>query len=581
LGNPGTALDSVLEVLVETLDLSAASLYISTSDGEALCLRSQVGFPFEGYEDFELGLDSLPGRAIRERRTLVDRSPATSPLFRDKSLIERRPIAGMVAAPLQFKEKHPLESSATAELPVVVGAVCLFPAHHPDVEAVASWIDRYTYFLSRLYGVTVDRIAMNFRRKTVDRVAFKGDIGSLAHAFLNLVKEELSVEAASLWTVDTRRHLLSLRRSTDLASAERERDVPAIRVSEPGVISACFNSTDPVLHTTRNVVLRPDDVNEKLGRPLDNAALVPVPLPMHAKLRTKRIPSAGVLTLLNHFKRFNGVEHPTVFSWEDGFLAEFACEVISVLLYQMIRTQDHESDFERLIHGARTSLQAAKHNLQLLDERETVSTSQGDTTHLIPNAIDWLEDLESQINRDELVAAAELDLKSTALYGDVLAKLRPMVIRMRTRARNPTFSLTGLDDLSYSPRQLPRVTADRRALDCIFRNLIDNSMKYCRTDPHSPAIVNVEAAASDDGRTVNVVVSDNGIGIPNEERDLIFENGFRGRRASGRQPQGVGRGLFECRVLLERMGGEITLRDGEDGASFLVILKTAKNGRPS
>jgi signal transduction histidine kinase len=242
----------------------------------------------------------------------------------------------------------------------------------------------------------------------------------------------------------------------------------------------------------------------------------------------------------------------------------------------MIRTGDHESDYERLMHGARTSLQAAKSTLKQLEQHDVVLPPQIDTPNLIPNAIDWLEDLENQMNREEFVKAGELDIKSTALYGDVLAKLRPMVARMRTRARNPTFAITGLDELAVTYRQLPRVLADARALDCVFRNLIDNSMKYSKTDPSKSALVEVSTIAAENGESVRILIKDNGIGIPEDEAELIFDNGFRGKRASGRQPQGVGRGLFECRMLLELMDGDISLDSGEDGAVFSVTLKTAR-----
>ncbi len=582
LADPDHAVDLFLQAFVDDFRLAAASLYICTPNAEALCLRAQVGFSADAYESFELGLNSFPGAAIRQRAPIVSQDPVASSLFRDKDLLANREIAGLVAAPLAFSPSHGPESSRAASPPELLGALCLYPTRHADLKVVETWIRTYSHFVGNTYSIILDRHAMRFRRETVDRVAFKGDIGSLADSFLKLIQADFSVEATSLWTVDTRRHLLYLKRSTDLERVSREIEVPAIPIADPGIISRCFESGESVMHTPRDPVLHSEDTYERLSRPLRNALLVPVPLPAHAKLRTDRIRSAGVLTLLNRVKRLGPVEHLTAFSWEDVFLASFACEVISVLLYQMIRSGDHESDYERLMHGARTSLQSAKGTLKLLEEHDVALPPQIDTPNLIPNAIDWLEDLENQMNREELVKAGELDIRSTALYGEVLAKLRPMVSRMRTRARNPTFSIVGLDDLALTYRRLPRVQADARALDCVFRNLIDNSMKYSRTNPQEAAIVTVSASASDNGDSVLVTVADNGIGIPPDEAELIFENGFRGKRASGRQPQGVGRGLFECRMLLELMGGSISLQSGEhEGACFSVTLKASKGRKGS
>jgi signal transduction histidine kinase len=282
--------------------------------------------------------------------------------------------------------------------------------------------------------------------------------------------------------------------------------------------------------------------------------------------------------VLNHFVATDGVKHLTAFTWEDRFLAEFACELISVLIYQMLRNQDHESDYERLIHGARTSLESARANLQTLEDRQVDRHLAPEDGYLVPDAIDWIEDLESQINRDELVGRSDLEVGPVSLYGDVLAKIGPMVRRMRTRAHNPTFSLVGFEKLAENYRSLPRVQGNPKALDCIFRNLIDNSMKYCRTDEGVNATVEISATVNRARGVVLVTVADNGIGIDDEERDLIFESGFRGKRATGRATQGVGRGLFECRLLLKRLGGEIELGKGEQGASFTIVLPSVATG---
>jgi K+-sensing histidine kinase KdpD len=59
---------------------------------------------------------------------------------------------------------------------------------------------------------------------------------------------------------------------------------------------------------------------------------------------------------------------------------------------------------------------------------------------------------------------------------------------------------------------------------------------------------------------------------------LIFEDRFRGARARAHAPSGVGRGLYDCRTLLRRMGGEINLLPtpaDETGAWFQVVLRVA------
>ena len=105
----------------------------------------------------------------------------------------------------------------------------------------------------------------------------------------------------------------------------------------------------------------------------------------------------------------------------------------------------------------------------------------GRSRYFIPNAIDWLEDLEAQITRDDLVDATDLELEEILLYGDVLAKLEPMVNRMNTRLKDRAVRLRFLDDLPANYLDVPPVLANRKALDCVFRNLLDNSRRVLST----------------------------------------------------------------------------------------------------
>jgi len=573
LQDPRSFADALVEALVKELDLFAASLYLQTPGTERLRLRAKHGISMAAWSNLELELSSTPGRAITQRRTIVEtrHSEAISGEADGAS-------GAIIATPLRLSAKEHFHSPALQYVPRQLGALCLFPRHQEDTDRLTRWADRYSSFLASLYVASLDRYAMDFRRATVDQVAFRSDIGSLAYTFLSLVKDELPVEAASLWTIDTRRNMLYLRRSTDLAVADHERDVTEVYFTEENIISRCLNERTTFLHSQQTPILNPDEIHERLDHPLHNAAIIPVALPERAKLRGREFPSAGVLVVLNHFVEMDGAWHLAAFTWEDRFLAEFACELISVLIYQMLRNQDHESDYERLIHGARTSLESARANLQTLENRQVDRYLEPEDGYLVPDAIDWIEDLESQINRDELVGRSDLEVGPVSLYGDVLAKIGPMVRRMRTRAHNPTFSLVGFERLAENYRDLPKVQGNPKALDCIFRNLIDNSMKYCRTDDGVHATVEISAVANRARGLVLITVADNGIGIDDDERDLIFESGFRGKRATGRATQGVGRGLFECRLLLKRMGGDIELGKGEHGATFTIMLPSVATG---
>jgi light-regulated signal transduction histidine kinase (bacteriophytochrome) len=97
---------------------------------------------------------------------------------------------------------------------------------------------------------------------------------------------------------------------------------------------------------------------------------------------------------------------------------------------------------------------------------------------------------------------------------------------------------------------LPVVVADHSQLNRLFQNLISNSIKY-RSPGEIPRIK--IAAEAQNGRWI-FSVEDNGIGIPPEHRETVFQV-FR--RLHGREIPGTGVGLAICQRVVERMGGQI------------------------
>ena len=88
-------------------------------------------------------------------------------------------------------------------------------------------------------------------------------------------------------------------------------------------------------------------------------------------------------------------------------------------------------------------------------------------------------------------------------------------------------------------------------------NLVDNAVRHARTS------VEVEAAATADG--VLVAVHDDGAGIPEAERDRVFERFTRLDEARDRDEGGSGLGLAIVRELVRAHGGEVRLGDTPGG----------------
>ena len=111
----------------------------------------------------------------------------------------------------------------------------------------------------------------------------------------------------------------------------------------------------------------------------------------------------------------------------------------------------------------------------------------------------------------------------------------------------------------------PRWVVDRRFLERVIWNLIDNAAKY--SPPGSPVTVRIAR----DATGMRLSVADQGIGIAVEERERIFERFVRGARVG--KTGGTGLGLAICRAIVEVHGGTISVEsEPGEGSVFTVWL---------
>jgi signal transduction histidine kinase len=112
--------------------------------------------------------------------------------------------------------------------------------------------------------------------------------------------------------------------------------------------------------------------------------------------------------------------------------------------------------------------------------------------------------------------------------------------------------------------------ADRRLLEQVLGNLVDNALKY--TEPGGRVIVEAEAA----GPLVRFRVRDTGAGIPAADLERVFERFFRVDRGRSRKLGGTGLGLAIVKHIVLLHGGEVGVRSrlGE-GSEFTVDLPAA------
>lgn len=122
-------------------------------------------------------------------------------------------------------------------------------------------------------------------------------------------------------------------------------------------------------------------------------------------------------------------------------------------------------------------------------------------------------------------------------------------------------------NLQVSVEQGLVVLGDRSSLGQVLVNLLVNAWKYT---PAENKRISIRAFAQK--KWVVLEVEDNGVGIPPDERKLIFETFERGRAAVVQGAQGSGLGLAIVRAVTRAHGGDVHLVSGTSGACFRVRL---------
>lgn len=111
------------------------------------------------------------------------------------------------------------------------------------------------------------------------------------------------------------------------------------------------------------------------------------------------------------------------------------------------------------------------------------------------------------------------------------------------------------------------VMGDRLHLANVFRNLLDNALKYSKEQPE------VRISVKEQPRGILVAIEDNGIGIPAGQKELIFEKFQRASRGDLHEQKGFGLGLAYVKSMVEMHRGFVrVISEERRGSRFEVFL---------
>jgi len=121
---------------------------------------------------------------------------------------------------------------------------------------------------------------------------------------------------------------------------------------------------------------------------------------------------------------------------------------------------------------------------------------------------------------------------------------------------------------------MPELAVDKKLLQRAVSNLLQNALAY--TPKGGSVTLRAGCARCGPGEFIEVSVSDTGMGIPDADKDKVFDKYYRSPRTSG--IKGSGLGLAIVKAVADTHGGKVELKSEEGrGSEFKVLLPVASN----
>ena len=190
-----------------------------------------------------------------------------------------------------------------------------------------------------------------------------------------------------------------------------------------------------------------------------------------------------------------------------------------------------------------------------------------------------MQDVES---KQKILSSSYNELDNLTSY---FSKLRDITFSDSTEIPlvRSRFALRGLIEECISKQNIPsdkevrmeivaeddlEIQADRMHLANIVCNLLENAIKYSA----GTVVIRIDYRMREDG-TVQITVTDNGIGITKADQRYVFDKFYRSESAKDKAIPGIGLGLSYVKLLVEAHGGSIGLDSTEgEGTTFTILI---------
>jgi K+-sensing histidine kinase KdpD len=379
------------------------------------------------------------------------------------------------------------------------------------------------------------------------------DLESLLHSATSTIQKTFNYTDVTIFLVDRRERVARLVAHTG-ASADLEPFSYVQPLSE-GIIGWVATYGERIL---ANDVLEDKRYINPSG--LKTRAELAIPIRVEREV-------AGILNVED--------ERPHCFDETDAVVLETLCDQLggalhNAQLYEEIRRTNEKlteldrmkSDFLSIVsHDFRSPLSSI-----MLAARSIMKKEQGDSLERRNQYLNVIVDQASK-----LIALAEDTLSITRLEsGKLNYTFSPVNVERLVMDAAAQVSFTGKHRVRFDfSKGLSYVRGDQAKLRQVLQNLLSNAVKY------SPQGGLIEVSAADYGPDQLLVkVQDEGIGIPHEQMDRLFQRFSRVDTDEARKIRGTGLGLWICKEVVRAHGGEIWVDSSPGrGSAFSFTLR--------
>ncbi len=238
-----------------------------------------------------------------------------------------------------------------------------------------------------------------------------------------------------------------------------------------------------------------------------------------------------------------------------------------MIAYKSLRAQiklgQMKDDFmSNMSHELKTPIATVKIALEALNNYNIIDNPKLNREYLgmAASEMDRLELLATRVLNTSLLESGKIYLQQESCNLSTLVQevLQTMDLRFKKQGATVAFEATGNDFT---------VPADRLHIQGVLVNLIDNSLKY------GEAPVHIDIRLAETNGKVQLALTDNGPGIPEEYREKIFEKFFRVPNGNMHNTKGHGLGLSYALQVMRQHNGNINVRNmAEGGCMFTLSL---------